>query len=57
MELKYDIFFILGLGLLLMVVLLLDLNQFLEYPMYMLCLISYYLGKFTVKKTSPHKKN
>ena len=52
MERKYDIFFILGLALLFIVIIQFDLHQFLEHTMYMLCLISYYIGKYTVKKTS-----
>lgn len=51
MERKYDIFFILGLALLFILIIQFDLHQFLEQTMYMLCLISYYIGKYTVKKT------
>ncbi len=50
MELKYDVSFILGLFLVLAVLIVFNLNEFLEYAVYMFCLISYYVGKFVAKK-------
>ncbi|MBX2870791.1 MAG: hypothetical protein KTR30_01790 [Saprospiraceae bacterium] len=52
MERKYDIIFILALALLFIVIIAFDFSQFLEHAMFMLCLISYYIGKFTAKKAS-----